>query len=110
MTTTRLAGALIAGSLAIGLGFGAAGTIVAKDASSTSSVAARVDHMADVNGMMNGQNGMMNGQNGLMNGQNGMMNGQNGMMNGQNRVGPAAPAIPDSMQQHHATPSSAPTR
>ena len=88
MITKRLAGALIAGSIAIGLTLGAAGTIVAKDTTSASTTAVCADHMADMTSMMSGANGMMSGQGG----------------------GPAASAMPDGMQQHHDTQSLAPTR
>lgn len=46
----------------------------------------------------------------MMAGNGGMMSGTGGMINGQNGVGPAASAIPDSMQQHHLTSSPVPTR
>jgi hypothetical protein len=116
MITKRMAAALVAGSLAIGLAAGTVGTIIAKDATpSQTAVAACIDHMDDMGGMMNGAGGMMNGAGGMMNGTGGMMNGTGGMMNGAGGMtGPGASAMPsampDYMQQHHAAPSQAPVQ
>ncbi len=76
MIAKPLAGALIAGSLAIGLAIGAAGTIIANGTTPASAAAACADHMADMTAMINSQ--MMSGHNEMMSGQKGMMSGQKG--------------------------------
>ena len=84
MITRRMAAALVAGSLAVGLVAGTAGTIIAKDTTpSQTAAAACIDHMDDMGGMMNGAGGMM---------------------------GPGTSAMPDYMQQHHAVSSQAPVQ
>lgn len=86
-TTTRAAAA--AGLLAIGILVGAAGTIVARDATST-------DHMRDLSGMMS----MMGA---------GDMSGMMSMMGG-SAMGPKASMTRGDHESHHATPSPEATR
>ena len=95
MIPTRIAAALAAGALAVGILAGSAGTIVLRDATSAQPVDWTA-HMSQIGGMMNGAGGMMNGA--------------GGMMNGPNGTGPAASATPNGMQQHHVAASEAPTR
>jgi hypothetical protein len=93
MITRRMAAALVAGSLALGLAAGTAGTIIAKDATSSQTAAAAcIDHMDDMSSMMNGGGGMMNGAGGMMNGLNG------------------SGSMPDWMQQHHVAATPAPVQ
>lgn len=99
MITRRMAAALVAGSLAIGLVAGTAGTIIAKDATPAQTAAtACLEHMDDMDSMMAGQNGMMSGSGGTMGGA-GMMSGLNG-----------SGSMPDWMQQHHVAATSAPVQ
>ena len=106
MITRRMAAALVAGSMAVGLVAGTAGSIIAKDATPTQDAAAAcLEHMDDMDSMMAGQNGMMSGAGGMMGGA-GMMSGTGGMMGGQSGSG----AMPDWMQQHHAASTPAPVR
>ena len=100
MITRRMAAALVAGSLAVGLVAGTAGTIIAKDAPSQTPAAACIDHMDDLDSMMAGQNGMMSGSGGMMGG------GSGGMMSGPNGSG----SVPDWMQQHHVAATPAPVQ
>ncbi len=102
MITTRIAAVFAAGALAVGILAGSAGTIVLRDATAPQSVDVAA-HMSQMGSMMNGSGGMMNGSGGMMNGSGGMMNGSSG-------TGPAASAMPASMQQHHVTSSPVPTR
>ena len=106
MITRRMAAALVAGSLAVGLVAGTVGSIIAKDATpSQTAVAACLEHMDDMDSMMAGQNGMMSGTGGMMGGA-GMMSGSGGMMGSQGGSG----TMPDWMQQHHATATPAPAQ
>jgi hypothetical protein len=126
MITRRMAAALVAGSLAVGLVAGTAGTIIAKDATpSQTAAAACLEHMDDMDSMMSGSGagmmsgsgagmmsgsgaGMMSGSGaGMMSGSGaGMMSGTGGMMGSQSGSG----AMPDWMQQHHAAATPAPVR
>jgi hypothetical protein len=108
-----MAAALVAASLAVGLVAGTAGTIIAKDDTSTqTAVAACLEHMNDLDSMMAGQNRMMSGYGGMVSGSggmmggSGMMSGSGGMMGGQSGSG----ALPDWMQQHHVAATPAPVR
>lgn len=94
MIATRIAAVFAAGALAVGILAGSAGTIVLRDATAPQGV----DWTAHM------------GQTGSMMGGGGMMGGSGGMMNGPNGMGPAGPAMPDWMQQHHVAASPAPTR
>jgi len=105
-----MAAALVAGSLAVGLVAGTAGTIIAKDATAPqTAVAACLDHMADMTSMMGGSGGMMGGSGGMMGGSGGMMGGSGGM-SGLNGSGPTSSAMPDWMQQHHVAATPAPVQ
>ena len=107
MITRRIAAALVAGSLALGLVAGTAGTIIARDATaSQTGAAACIEHMDDMSSMMSGSGGMMGNSGGMMAGSGGMMGGSGGMMGGLNGSG----SVPDWMQQHHAPASPAPVQ
>jgi hypothetical protein len=94
MITSRIAAALAAGALAIGILAGSAGTIVLRDATSPSAL----DLTARMGSMMGGSGGMMGGS-GF---------GSGGMMGGSGGTGPGTSAMPDYMQQHHVAASTAP--
>ncbi len=105
MITTRIAAAIGAGALAVGILTGSAGTIVLRDATASQS--------NDVTSFMSQMGSMMGGSGGMMNGAGSMMNGSGGMMGGQSGTSPTTPsasAMPDWMQQHHLTSSPLPTR
>jgi hypothetical protein len=86
MIRTRLAGALVAGALAVGLVAGAAGTSIAKDSGpSATDVAACAESVGDMRSMMSGQGGMMSGSG-------------------------TVSAMPDWMWQHHPTAIPGPAR
>jgi len=90
MITTRIAAALGAGALAVGILAGSAGTIVLQEATSPTAV-----HLtAQMSSMMSGSGDMMSGS--------------GGMMSGQNGTGPGTSAMPGYMQEHHVTDSPAP--
>jgi hypothetical protein len=91
MITTRIAGALGAGALAVGILVGSAGTIVLRDATAP--------RAGDWTSAMSQMGSMMS-----------MMGGSFGMMNGQNWTGPAATGMPDWMRQHHQPATEEPAR
>jgi hypothetical protein len=91
MISIRLAGALAAGALAIGILVGSAGTIAIGDAARSDAVDANA-HMGQMAAMMS------------------MMGGGPGMMTGQHGMGPAGSAMLDWMLQHHQPVSSGSSR
>jgi len=119
MISTRLAGALAAGALALGILVGSAGTIAIRDVARPDAVDANA-HMGQMAtmmsmmgggpGMVGGGPGMMGGGPGMIGGGPGMMSSGSGMMTGQDWMGPAASAMPDWMQEHHQAASPAPSR
>lgn len=94
MITTRIAAAIAAGALAVGMLVGSAGTIVLHGTSAALS-ADLAAHISQMGSLMTGAAGMMNGSGGMMSGVG------SGMMNGTGSTGHAASAMPDWMQQHH---------
>jgi hypothetical protein len=102
MISTRIAGALAAGALALGVLAGSAGTIVIRDAAGPDAL--------DSNAYMGRMATMMAGGSGMMPGGSGMMPGGSGMMTGLDGMGPAGSAMPDWMRQHHQPVSSGPSR
>jgi hypothetical protein len=110
MTTTRIAAAVAAGGLAIGLLAGSAGTIIARDATTTTAAVDCTAHMSQMQSMMSGAGSMMSGAGSMMDGASGMMNGTSGMMNSQGGTAPEASSMPDWMSGHHPSSSPVPTR
>ena len=95
--TTRIGAAIAAGSLAVGILVGAAGTIVVRDATTTD----LADHMRDMSASA-GSMGSMAEMMSMMGG--GDMAGMMSMM------GPNASMTPGDHGSHHATPSPEATR
>jgi hypothetical protein len=96
MITTRIAAALAAGALSVGILAGSAGTIALRDgtAPQTADWTAHMSQMGSMVSVMAGQGGMMGGQTGI----------GSGMMT------PSASGMPGWMQQHHGGSSQAPGR
>jgi hypothetical protein len=109
MTTSRIAAAVAAAALTIGLLAGSAGTIIARDATTADAVDCSAI-MSQMQSMMSSSGSMMGGSPGMMNGSPGMMNGSSGMMDSQDGTTPEASSIPGGMMGHHTTTSPAPTR
>jgi hypothetical protein len=108
--TTRIGAAIAAGSLAVGILVGAAGTIVARDATTTdladhmrglTASAGSMGHMAGMMSMMDGSHmaGMMS-----------MMDGAGSSMMPNASMAPDASTSPEDHVEHHASPSPAATR
>jgi hypothetical protein len=95
MTTSRIAAAVAAGALTIGLLAGSAGTIIARDATTADAV--------DCSALMSQMQSMMSSSGS-------MMNGSSGMMDSQDRTTPEASSTPGGMMGHDTTTSPAPTR
>lgn len=104
MINRRIAAAFAAGTLAVGILVGSAGTIVLRDATAPQALTWSTQ-MTQAGSMVS----MMGGA-GMMGGSAGTLNGPGSMMNGQNGTGPAASALPEWMQQHHGTASPVPGR
>jgi hypothetical protein len=98
MIATRIAAALAAGALAVGILAGSAGTIVLREATAPQA--------GDWTAQMSQMGSMMS----MMDGSGGMMSGSGGMMSGLNGPGPAASAMPDWMQGHHQAATPVPTQ
>lgn len=93
MITTRIAAALAASALLVGILAGSAGTIVLRDTTTPQAVDWTA-HMSQMGSMMSGQGGMMSGQTGI----------------GSGMMVPTASGMPGWMQQHHGGSSQTPTR
>lgn len=94
MISTRLAGGIAAGALAVGILTGSAATIVVREV--TSSNAAGVNlaaSMSQMSAMRRTGSGMMTGSNGMM-----------------GAMGPSASGMPDWMRSHHPANSPEPAQ
>ncbi len=109
--TTKITGLIAAGSLAIGIVVGAAGTNVARD-NAAPDMADHVQGMTSMMSMMGAES--MDGMGSMMGADD--MDGMRSMMGGDSpmiptaSMGPESSMSPDDHESHHASPSPAATR